>query len=136
MSPEEKINYRVIPGKAEMWSDKDGISWLVFADESDIEEADIKIISDFAVLDDPSGIKFLALVDIRNISMISHSARNLASSNQTAKISQAIAIVASSPATKLIANFFIRFHRPLVPTKIFTSPQEAKAWLLTFPKRI
>ena len=134
MTPEEKINYRLIPNKAEMWSDKDGISWLVFADESDIEEADIKMISEFAVLYDPSGVKFLVLVDIRNISMISPSARNLASSSETEKISRAIAIVASSPATKLIANFFIRFHRPRVPTKIFTSPNEAKNWLLTFER--
>lgn len=130
MSAQEKINYRLVPDKAEMWSDTDGISWLVFAIDSEIDEQDVRTISNYALQDDPSGVKFLVLVDIRNISMITSEARTYASSREMTNISKAVAIVVGSPATRLIANFFIRFHKPLIPSKIFTSTKEAKQWLL------
>jgi len=43
---------------------------------------------------------------------------------------QKMALVANSLAYKILANFFIRFNRPVVPTKVFNSRKKAIAWLI------
>ena len=40
----------------------------------------------------------------------------------------ALAILADSPVTRMIANFFIGLNRPSVPTQIFTDEEKARAW--------
>jgi hypothetical protein len=40
----------------------------------------------------------------------------------------ALAILAGSPVTRMIANFFIGLNRPSVPTQIFTDEGKARAW--------
>ena len=41
----------------------------------------------------------------------------------------ALAILADSPVTRMIANFFIGLNRPSVPTHVFTDEENARAWL-------
>jgi hypothetical protein len=41
----------------------------------------------------------------------------------------ALALLAGSPKTQLIANFFIGISRPKVPTQMFTDEEKALAWL-------
>jgi hypothetical protein len=40
----------------------------------------------------------------------------------------ALAILADSPVTRMIANFFIGLNRPSVPTQVFTDEGRARAW--------
>jgi hypothetical protein len=42
----------------------------------------------------------------------------------------AFAIVLNSLPMRFFARFFISFHKPTVPTKLFTSKERAKKWLL------
>ncbi len=41
----------------------------------------------------------------------------------------AVAIVTTSLANKLLGNFFIKFHKPLSSSRIFTDEQSAIEWL-------
>jgi len=41
----------------------------------------------------------------------------------------ALAILADSPVTRMIANFFIGLNRPSVPTHVFTDEEKALHWL-------
>ncbi|MFN7674507.1 hypothetical protein [Flavobacterium sp.] len=43
-----------------------------------------------------------------------------------------IAMLSTSLAQRIMANFFIRIVRPKVPTRFFASEQEAMEWLSTF----
>jgi hypothetical protein len=43
---------------------------------------------------------------------------------------QKMAILVNSLAYRILANFFIRFDKPPVPTKLFSSRKEAIVWLL------
>ncbi|MBL4593591.1 MAG: hypothetical protein JKX68_07230, partial [Flavobacteriales bacterium] len=45
-------------------------------------------------------------------------------------IAMAILAGTSLPAT-IIGNFFIKFNKPAVPTKLFKSEEKALAWLET-----
>jgi hypothetical protein len=41
-----------------------------------------------------------------------------------------MALLIKGLADKIVANFFIRFNKPIVPTKIFSKREKAIAWLL------
>lgn len=125
----EKINYQSVPGKAEMWSDKDNISWLVFAEGSEISKDDIEYLIKLATQKVEVNEHLFVLVDMSLVESISPEARAFAAGEDLASIYDALAIVAASPATRLVANFFIRFHKPPRPTKIFTETEKAVEWL-------
>lgn len=135
MNPEsERINYLSVPGKAEMWSDKDDISWMVFAEGSEISREDLEELVKLATRNVQPGDILHVLIDMTRAESISSEARSFAAGNEVGKIYDALAIVAGSPATKLVANFFIRFHKPPRPTRIFNSTEEAVRWLKSLMK--
>lgn len=56
-------------------------------------------------------------------------ARKLSAQIHTKYPILAVALVVSSLSEKLIANFYIKFNRPAVPTRMFTNEKEALNWL-------
>ena len=122
-----KINYRICR-TAELWSDEDDISWLVFLPESEVEEADAVAIINAAGITF-SGEKFVVLADIRNLKSISGEARAYLAGGSAERIHAAVAILVENTATRLLANFFINFHKPSRPTRIFSDEQKAIVWL-------
>lgn len=123
----EKINYRVTRN-AELWSDDEEISWLVFLDEAEVEEEDaitiIQTASQTFV-----GERFVVLADIRQLKSISNEARQYFSGGDAENLHLALAILVENTATRLLANFFINFHKPTRPTRIFTDEEQAREWL-------
>ncbi len=47
------------------------------------------------------------------------------------KAANAIALLADSAVSQVIANFFLRINKPTIPTQMFTSETEALKWLKT-----
>lgn len=43
----------------------------------------------------------------------------------------AVALVATSPVQRVLANFFLTLSRPPVPVRMFTDDNSARRWLLT-----
>jgi hypothetical protein len=130
MTPvEERINHRIIPGKAEMWLGRDDISWLVFCPESEISLEDITLIIATATATHRPGDFFHVLVDMRGLDSISPEAREYAAAGKLSEIYDRLAIIADAPATFLVANFFLKFHKPPRPTRIFRNETDALQWL-------
>ena len=67
------------------------------------------------------------LADIRKVKTLTREAR-VFFDNVTDKFS-ALALLAGSPATQLMVNFFLGMSRPKVPTRMFTDEEKALAWL-------
>ena len=44
----------------------------------------------------------------------------------------AIALLVGSPLSRVIGNFFVGLNRSTFPLRLFTSEEEAIAWLRTF----
>lgn len=78
----------------------------------------------------------LLLLDISGIRSITREARvHYSRQDQTpgrAVVNRAIAILVSSPLTRVIANFFVGLNRPRTPLRLFTSEERAVAWLRSF----
>jgi hypothetical protein len=66
-------------------------------------------------------------VDMRGMAKLERSAREHFVSDQGGV--KAIALVAGSPVTKMMANFFIGMRRMPVPIQMFTDEAEAVTWL-------
>jgi hypothetical protein len=69
------------------------------------------------------------LMDIRASLGIEREARAYYSSLRSIT---ARALLVGSPVTQVMANFFIRINKPVIPTRLFTSEAEAVAWLKEF----
>ena len=61
-------------------------------------------------------------------------ARYYASGVEANKYTIASAFVVKTITQKLLGNAYVTFNKPVTPTRIFTSEEDAAGWLLGFPK--
>lgn len=80
-----------------------------------------------------AGRKMLVVIDTSKVFQVSREAREYGAQKEVVNMSIAMAILpgTSLPAT-IIGNFFIKFNKPSVPTKLFKSEEKALEWLGTF----
>jgi hypothetical protein len=48
------------------------------------------------------------------------------------KVSQAVALLMGSPVSRVLGNLYLGLNKPPIPTRLFTSEEEAKVWLRSF----
>ena len=58
--------------------------------------------------------------------------REYASSAEENKYTIADAIVATTSSLNMVANFYVQFNKPQMPTKVFDDRDDAIKWLLSF----
>jgi hypothetical protein len=74
--------------------------------------------------------KMKVLLDTRKMFQVSKESREYGAKKQVTALSSAMAILAGkSLAATLVGNFFIRFNKPDVPTKMFKKEANALKWL-------
>jgi len=73
------------------------------------------------------------LADIRTLRGVSLGVRTHMSSERAGRYLSRVALVADSPLTRTIGNFFMRLNRPPFPVCIFNGEDEALHWLVTHP---
>ncbi len=106
------------------------IRYKVIADEFDIQEAR----NHTEIIEALNNLKSAHLVLDYRFADLSYSneARNyFAQDERHAKIRLSQAFVLQSLAHKIVANFYLKFHRPSCPARIFNDPEDAVKWILT-----
>ena len=79
------------------------------------------------------GKKFPVLLDTRKMFQVAKEANEYGASKEVSELSSAMAILAGkSMASRIIGNFFIRFNKPFIPTKLFKEEEKAIEWLTSF----
>ena len=73
--------------------------------------------------------RVLSLVDLRDVQSIDRPAREFFMDRNPGF--RAVALVAGSAATRMIANFFLGLKRVEIPVRMFTNDADAVAWLHT-----
>ena len=108
-----------------------GILHITLKDEADLDVDEvIDMIEKRETLQ--KGEPMLVLADIRKIWQATRQARETAASQRMANLNIAMAIVTGSLASRMLANFFIKFNKPKTPTKMFNSKEKALVWLEQF----
>ncbi|MGZ3861952.1 MAG: DUF7793 family protein [Bacteroidia bacterium] len=94
-----------------------------------LEIEDVKLIR-AANLELSGNMPFCVLLDTsKGYFNISHDANKLLASKEYSAMRIGTAILAKSVATRLAGNFFITVNKPATPTKLFSTHNEAIAWL-------
>lgn len=124
---------RVVSRTAEFWCDENEILWSKpFANaEIDLDDCVDNILILKNLCAEPPCLK---IVDSRNSWKITKEAQEYAQKADTPQRTLARAIIVSSVTDAVLKNFFLRFNKPEIPVKIFTSEAAAVKWLLAFKK--
>lgn len=75
------------------------------------------------------GEKILQLINTTPYSSVSTEARRKMGGPKYTAYSRAEAFVIHSLAQRILGNYYLKFDRPVVPTKLFTDYNKAMAWL-------
>ncbi|HZI11771.1 MAG TPA: hypothetical protein VE153_15415 [Myxococcus sp.] len=79
-----------------------------------------------------AGRKRPVLVDLRAVKSQSAEARAYLAGREGSEICQAVGLLIDSPLSRVLGNFYLGMNKPVVPTRLFTSEEEALAWLRSF----
>ena len=72
------------------------------------------------------------IADISVVKRVPRETREFFSSPPAGRDLAALAIVINNPVTRTIGNFFLKFHQPEYPCKMFTDVSEANDWISQF----
>lgn len=78
------------------------------------------------------GVRRPVLVDLRPVRSQSGEARALFAGPAATAVTAAVALVTSSPLSRVLGNFFLGFNKPQTPARLFTSVDDAEVWLRSF----
>ena len=70
-----------------------------------------------------------ALSDIRNVKSVTREARVYAASDDATSLVNASAVLVDSPISRVVGNFFLGINKPSYPMRLFSSEDDAVAWL-------
>jgi hypothetical protein len=107
------------------------IIYVTFKQDVKLDVKDIKEM--ISAAEELTGKKmYLLFNDVRNYVVMTPEARKLAADKKGAPLTIASAVLTNSVALKLIANFFVKVHKPHFPQKVFTDRLKAHLWLMSF----
>jgi hypothetical protein len=75
------------------------------------------------------GRRLPVVVDMRSIRSQSAGARAYFAGPEATQVTIALALVVSSPVSRVLGNFFLGVNRPAVPTRLFGDVETAERWL-------
>lgn len=78
------------------------------------------------------GRKMPAVADISSIKHVDKKTRQYVSSPQAGEDLTALAVIINNPVTRMMGNFFVKFHQPEYPFRFFTNVEEATEWIKKF----
>ena len=114
-----------------MWLGEDGLLYVVVLLDAEITGVDAQENLEVEI-QLAGGQSRPMLVDARQVKSLSREARDIFAGEAYNKLVLAIAIIIGSPMTKAIGNLFLGINKPGYPTKLFTSEDDAIAWLKGF----
>lgn len=106
-----------------------GIMNVIFADNGYIDLKDITEVMSW-MEEVARGRMFVNLMEGAYNTDLAPEVREFSASSHQNKYTIADAMIISSDAHKLVSNFYIKFNKPVKPTKIFTDRNKAIEWLL------
>ena len=113
---------------ARFWTDADGI--LRGEARANVDQTLDDAKAQIALhRSDHAGRRRPILVDIRKVRSITREARAYYAGYAAAELYSAAGFIVESPLSRAIGNFFLGLSKPVFPTRLFSSEEEALVWL-------
>jgi hypothetical protein len=126
--PPKRLQFMARPSVFHTILDERGFVYTRVAPGSEIQLQDAKE-NTAKVIEVSKGANYPILVNLKEIKSISKEARDHFSMRGRKPNVTAIAMLVASPLSRIIGNFFLGLNRPTVPTKMFTSEEDAIHWM-------
>lgn len=117
--------------KAKLWVGEDGIVRIIWVPNAEVTLEDAREIMD-AYHKLRKGRKLPLLIDTRTMKSFDRGARHLFAGEEAGGCASAAAIIVGTPVSKVLGNFYLGLSNPHVPSRLFSSEDEALAWLKGF----
>lgn len=106
---------------------REGILYAKYKVET-IDLATAKIATSFRV-ESMQGKKLPVIADISCVKHVDKSTRAYFASKEAGIDITALAVILSNPVTRMMGNFFLKFHQPEYPFRFFTNTTQATLWI-------
>ena len=114
--------------KSKLWLGDDGIVRIIHVPDADVTLADAKETM-AAYLKINQGKHRPLFVDTKTMKSIAREARHYYAGEEAAMVASAVALIVETPVSRVLGNFYIGLSNPHLPSRLFTSEEEALAWL-------
>lgn len=126
-----KFNQKFIAGKAETWSDSNGISYVRYLPETTIVYDDmVEIFTEGAGGSIIQNRKLLVMIDMRYVHKITAEALDFSISGAVVERVGAMALVADHLEARNLSHHYICGYKPTMPIRVFSNPEAARLWLM------
>jgi hypothetical protein len=113
---------------AKIWVGQDGIVRIIHTPGAEVTLEDAQeTMAAYKKLN--NGKRMPLLVDTKSMKSISREARHFYSGEEAAACAGAAALIVGTPVSKVLANFYLGLSNPKLPSRLFTSEDEALVWL-------
>ena len=113
-----------------IWLDNEGILFSVPKPDAPLTSTDEEIVADVnRLLEITEGKKVCIVLETAAKGVPAPQSQRDLLEEQLNRVVKAIAIVTTSPLSKMLANIFFSFKPPSYPAKMFTNIEEATAWI-------
>jgi hypothetical protein len=128
MEPEE-----IVTSVCKVWVGEDGIARVIHVPSAELTlETAKETMAAYLKLN--KGKRLPLVVDTRGMKSMTRECRIYYASEETAKTGSAVAIIVDTPVSRVLGNFYLGLSKPHLPSRLFTSEQEALEWLKGFLK--
>jgi hypothetical protein len=114
--------------KVKLWLGKDGIVRIIWVPGAEVTLDDARETM-AAYLRIYQGKKRPLYVDTKTMKSLTREARQYFAGEEAARVASAVAILVSTPVSRVLGNFYLGVSAPHLPTRLFDSEDEALEWL-------
>jgi hypothetical protein len=113
---------------AGLWLGEDGIVRIIHVPGAEVTLEDAKETM-MAYLKIYQGKRRPLLIDTRTMKFLAREARKYYAGDEAAKVASAAAIIVGTPVSRVLGNFYLGLSNPHLPSRLFTSDDDALDWL-------
>ena len=118
----------IVTRVTEVWVEADGIARIIHVPGAEVTLEDAKETM-AAYLKLNQGRRMPLFVDTKTMRSLAREARKYYAGEEAAKVASAVAIIVGTPVSRVLGNFYLGLSNPHLPSRLFSSEDEALAWL-------
>ena len=118
----------IITRVSKVWLGEDGIARVIHVPGAEVTLEDAKETM-AAYLKLNKGKRMPLFVDTKTMKSLAREARHYYAGEEAAKVASAVAIIVGTPVSRVLGNFYLGLSNPHLPSRLFTSEEEALEWL-------
>jgi len=113
---------------AKLWLGDDGIARIIHVPGAELTLEDAQETM-AAYLKLYQGKRRPLYIDTKTMKSMSRETRQYYAGAEAAKVASAAAVIVGTPVSRVLGNFYLGISNPLLPTRLFSSEDDALEWL-------